>query len=199
MNKLFFNNFITNFFEGIEDEFLAIMKKEKVKKLSVTNFEIDVIDYLDNSKTPILETIKETSEGLFLYIKNKEQTPSPYTVEEVFHPFSLAVLCDKLTKKNKYTELLENFYIESEELVKNFLKEKNLKNLNISDKNFELLALSKSNGSYEIADDIIEEILLINDRVFFSIKNEGSENLLAHIVECNAADLALILNNILFQ
>ncbi|MEG0069096.1 hypothetical protein [Cetobacterium sp.] len=199
MNKDLFNSFIINFFEAIEAEFENIMKKEKSKKLSVGEFEVDAIDYLDNSKTPIIETIKETPEGILLYLKNKEEVPSGYTVEEIFHPFSLAILADKLIGKEKYTKILENFYMDSEDIVREFLKEKNVETLSIEELGFEVLAISKASGVYKLAEGIVSEILLINSRVFFNIKNdEDQETVMVHIVECNAADLAMLLNNMFF-
>lgn len=200
MNKDFFNNFIVNFFEAIEIEFENAMKKEKSKKLSVGEFEVDVIDYLDNSKTPVIETIKETPEGVLLYLKNKEQIPSGYTVEEIFHPFSLAILADKIIKKEKYTKILETFYVDSENQVREFLKNKNLDTLPIEEYGFEILAISKATGTYQLAEGIAAEILLINNRVFFNIKNdEDNKDIAVHIVECNAADLAMLLNNLFFS
>ena len=197
MHENFFNDFIVNFYEKIENEFETLMKKEKTKKLSVGNLEIDVIDYLDDSKTPIIETIKDSENGVEIFLKNKEQIPSPYSVEEIYHPFSLAVLVDKLIKKNKYVEILENFYVQSEELAKDFLKKQQLESLDITTEGFEIFAISKATGTYKIAEGVVTEILLINDRVFVSIKNEDNEIITAHVVECNAADLAMLLNNLL--
>ena len=198
MKENFFNDFITNFYEKIEIEFETLMKKEKTKKLSVANLEIDVIDYLDDSKTPIIETIKENESGVEIFLKNKEQAPSAYSIEEIYHPFSLAVLVDKLIKKNKYVNILENFYIESEELAKDFLKKEDTSSLNIESEGLEVLAISKATGTYKLGEGIVTEILLLNDRVFLNIKNDDNEIVMAHIVECNAADLAMLLNNILF-
>ncbi|MGL5777433.1 hypothetical protein [Cetobacterium sp.] len=197
MYENFFNDFIVNFYEKIEDEFEILMKKEKTKKLSVGNLEIDVIDYLDDSKTPIIETIKDGETGVEIFLKNKEQIPSPYSVEEIYHPFSLAVLVDKLIKKNKYVDILENFYVQSEELAKDFLKKQQLDSIDIVAEGFEIFAISKATGTYKIAEGVVTEILLINDRVFVNIKNEDNEVITAHIVECNAADLAMLLNNLL--
>lgn len=197
MYENFFNDFIVNFYEKIENEFETLMKKEKTKKLSVGNLEIDVIDYLDDSKTPIIETIKDSENGVEIFLKNKEQIPSPYSVEEIYHPFSLAVLVDKLIKKSKYVEILENFYVQSEELAKDFLKKQQLESLNITTEGFEIFAISKATGTYKIAEGVVTEILLINDRVFVNIKNEDNEAITAHVVECNAADLAMLLNNLL--
>lgn len=197
MYENFFNDFIVNFYEKIENEFETLMKKEKTKKLSVGNLEIDVIDYLDDSKTPIIETIKDSENGVEIFLKNKEQIPSPYSVEEIYHPFSLAVLVDKLIKKSKYVEILENFYVQSEELAKDFLKKQQLESLDITTEGFEIFAISKATGTYKIAEGVVTEILLINDRVFVNIKNEDNETITAHVVECNAADLAMLLNNLL--
>ncbi len=197
MYENFFNDFIVNFYEKIEDEFEILMKKEKTKKLSVGNLEIDVIDYLDDSKTPIIETIKDGETGIEIFLKNKEQIPSPYSVEEIYHPFSLAVLVDKLIKKSKYVDILENFYVQSEELAKDFLKKQQLDSIDIVAEGFEIFAISKTTGTYKIAEGVITEILLINDRVFVNIKNEDNEVITAHVVECNAADLAMLLNNLL--
>lgn len=197
MYENFFNDFIVNFYEKIEDEFEILMKKEKTKKLSVGNLEIDVIDYLDDSKTPIIETIKDGETGIEIFLKNKEQIPSPYSVEEIYHPFSLAVLVDKLIKKSKYVDILENFYVQSEELAKDFLKKQQLDSIDIVAEGFEIFAISKATGTYKIAEGVITEILLINDRVFVNIKNEDNEVITAHVVECNAADLAMLLNNLL--
>lgn len=197
MYENFFNDFIVNFYEKIEDEFEILMKKEKTKKLSVGNLEIDVIDYLDDSKTPIIETIKGGETGVEIFLKNKEQIPSPYSVEEIYHPFSLAVLVDKLIKKSKYVGILENFYVQSEELAKDFLKKQQLDSINIVAEGFEIFAISKATGTYKIAEGVVTEILLINDRVFVNIKNEDNEVITAHVVECNAADLAMLLNNLL--
>jgi len=197
MYENFFNNFIVNFYEKIEDEFEILMKKEKTKKLSVGNLEIDIIDYLDNSKTPIIETIKDGETGVEIFLKNKEQIPSPYSIEEIYHPFSLAVLVDKLIKKSKYVDILENFYVQSEELAKDFLKKQQLDSIDIVAEGFEIFAISKATGTYKIAEGVVTEILLINDRVFVNIKNEDNEVITAHVVECNAADLAMLLNNLL--
>ncbi|MHA4988611.1 hypothetical protein [Cetobacterium somerae] len=197
MYENFFNDFIVNFYEKIEDEFEILMKKEKTKKLSVGNLEIDVIDYLDDSKTPIIETIKGGETGVEIFLKNKEQIPSPYSVEEIYHPFSLAVLVDKLIKKSKYVGILENFYVQSEELAKDFLKKQQLDSIDIVAEGFEIFAISKATGTYKIAEGVVTEILLINDRVFVNIKNEDNEVITAHVVECNAADLAMLLNNLL--
>ena len=197
MYENFFNDFIVNFYEKIENEFETLMKKEKTKKLSVGNLEIDVIDYLDDSKTPIIETIKDGETGVEIFLKNKEQIPSPYSVEEIYHPFSLAVLVDKLIKKSKYVDILENFYVQSEELAKDFLKKQQLDSIDIVAEGFEIFAISKATGTYKIAEGVVTEILLINDRVFVNIKNEDNEVITAHVVECNAADLAMLLNNLL--
>ena len=197
MYENFFNDFIVNFYEKIEDEFEILMKKEKTKKLSVGNLEIDVIDYLDDSKTPIIETIKDGETGIEIFLKNKEQIPSPYSVEEIYHPFSLAILVDKLIKKSKYVDILENFYVQSEELAKDFLKKQQLDSIDIVAEGFEIFAISKATGTYKIAEGVVTEILLINDRVFVNIKNEDNEVITAHVVECNAADLAMLLNNLL--
>ena len=197
MYENFFNDFIVNFYEKIEDEFEILMKKEKTKKLSVGNLEIDVIDYLDDSKTPIIETIKDGENGVEIFLKNKEQIPSPYSVEEIYHPFSLAVLVDKLIKKSKYVDILENFYVQSEELARDFLNKQQLNSLDITTEGFEIFAISKATGTYKIAEGVVTEILLINDRVFVNIKNEDNEVITAHVVECNAADLAMLLNNLL--
>lgn len=197
MYENFFNDFIVNFYEKIEDEFETLMKKEKTKKLSVGNLEIDVIDYLDDSKTPIIETIKDGENGVEIFLKNKEQIPSPYSVEEIYHPFSLAVLVDKLIKKSKYVDILENFYVQSEELARDFLNKQQLNSLDIVAEGFEIFAISKATGTYKIAEGVVTEILLINDRVFVNIKNEDNEVITAHVVECNAADLAMLLNNLL--
>ena len=197
MYENFFNDFIVNFYEKIEDEFEILMKKEKTKKISVGNLEIDVIDYLDDSKTPIIETIKDGETGIEIFLKNKEQIPSPYSVEEIYHPFSLAVLVDKLIKKSKYVDILENFYVQSEELAKDFLKKQQLDSIDIVAEGFEIFAISKATGTYKIAEGVVTEILLINDRVFVNIKNEDNEVITAHVVECNAADLAMLLNNLL--
>lgn len=197
MNKKFFNDFIVNFYEKIEIEFDTLMKKEKTKKLSVGHLEIDVIDYLDNSKTPIIETIKDGENGVEIFLKNKEQIPSSYSVEDIYHPFSLAILVDKLIKKSKYVQILENFYIQSEELARDFLKNQQLDSLNIAKENFEIFAISKATGTYEIADGVVTDILLIKDRVFVKIKNEDEKIITAHIVECSAADLTMLLNHIL--
>lgn len=197
MYENFFNDFIVNFYEKIEDEFETLMKKEKTKKLSVGNLEIDVIDYLDDSKTPIIETIKDGENGVEIFLKNKEQIPSPYSVEEIYHPFSLAVLVDKLIKKSKYVDILENFYMQSEELARDFLNKQQLNSLDITTEGFEIFAISKATGTYKIAEGVVTEILLINDRVFVNIKNEDNEVITAHVVECNAADLAMLLNNLL--
>lgn len=199
MKENFFNDFVINFYEKIEDEFETLMKKEKTKKLSVGDLKIDVIDYLDDSKTPIIETIKYGENGVEIFLKNKEQVPSPYSVENIYHPFSLAILIDKLTKKNRYVEILENFYVQSEELARNFLKQQQLDSLDISAEGFEIFALSKATGSYKIAEGVVTELFLINDRVFVNIKNEDNETIVAHVVECNAADLAMLLNNIIFS
>lgn len=185
------------FMKKIEDEFEILMKKEKTKKLSVGNLEIDVIDYLDDSKTPIIETIKDGETGVEIFLKNKEQIPSPYSVEEIYHPFSLAVLVDKLIKKSKYVDILENFYVQSEELAKDFFKKQQLDSIDIVAEGFEIFAISKATGTYKIAEGVVTEILLINDRVFVNIKNEDNEVITAHVVECNAADLAMLLNNLL--
>lgn len=199
LDKNFFNIFVVDFFEAIEKDFLNLMKKEKTNKISVDKFEIDVIDYIDNSKTPIMETIKETPLGIFIYVKNKDAIPTPYPVEEIFHPFSLAELADKLTDKQKYSKLLENFYVKSEELVLNYFKEKNITTLSLTEEEFELLAITKSSGVYQVGEGIVTEISIINNRVFFTIKTEEEEqSFTAHIVECNAADLAMILSNLLF-
>ena len=197
MYENFFNDFIVNFYEKIEDEFEILMKKEKTKKLSVGNLEIDVIDYLDDSKTPIIETIKDGENGVEIFLKNKEQIPSPYSVEEIYHPFSLAVLVDKLIKKSKYVDILENFYVQSEELARDFLNKQQLNSIDITTEGFEIFAISKATGTYKIAEGVVTEILLINDRVFVNIKNEDNEVITAHVVECNAADLAMLLNNLL--
>ncbi|MGL5089253.1 MAG: hypothetical protein ACRC6Z_07415 [Cetobacterium sp.] len=198
MKQNFFKDFIVNFYENIELEFETLMKKEKVKKLSVLNLEVDVIDYLDGTKTPIIETIKEGDDGVEIFLKNKEETPSAYSVEDIFHSFSLAVLVDKLIKKDKYVGILENFYIQSEELIREHLKNLNLESLNISDEEYEVLAISKASGSYKVGAGIVKDILLQNNRVFLNIESDNNEIIMAHIVECSAADLAMLLNNILF-
>jgi hypothetical protein len=198
MKENFFEDFIVNFYDKIEVEFETLMKKEKVKKLSVANLEVDVIDYLDGSKTPIVETIKIGENGIEIFLKNKENIPSAYNIEDIFHSFSLAVLIDKLIKKDKYVGVLENFYIQSEELVREYLKSLNVESLIISEDEYEILAISKASGSYKVGAGIVKEILLKNDRVFFNIEGYDNEIIMAHIVECSAADLAMLLNNILF-
>ncbi|MGL4970992.1 MAG: hypothetical protein ACRDB6_00855 [Cetobacterium sp.] len=198
MKENFFNNFIVNFYDKIETEFETLMKKEKVKKLSVANLEVDAIDYLDGSKTPIIETIKEGEHGIEIFLKNKEMVPSAYSIEDIFHSFSLAVLVDKLIKKDKYVKILEEFYVQSEELIKDHLKSLNLKNLSITDDEYEVLAISKASGAYKVGAGVVKEIFLNNNRVFFNIDGYDEETITAHIVECSAADLAMLLNNILF-
>ncbi|MGL4652495.1 hypothetical protein [Cetobacterium sp.] len=198
MKENFFNNFIVNFYDKIETEFETLMKKEKVKKLSVANLEVDAIDYLDGSKTPIIETIKEGEHGIEIFLKNREMVPSAYSIEDIFHSFSLAVLVDKLIKKDKYVKILEEFYVQSEELIKDHLKSLNLKKLSITDDEYEVLAISKASGAYKVGAGVVKEIFLNNDRVFFNIDGYDDETITAHIVECSAADLAMLLNNILF-
>ncbi|MGL5951050.1 MAG: hypothetical protein ACRCZH_06490 [Cetobacterium sp.] len=198
MKENFFNNFIVNFYDKIETEFETLMKKEKVKKLSVANLEVDAIDYLDGSKTPIIETIKEGEHGIEIFLKNREMVPSAYSIEDIFHSFSLAVLVDKLIKKDKYVKILEEFYVQSEELIKDHLKSLNLKNLSITDDEYEVLAISKASGAYKVGAGVVKEIFLNNNRVFFNIDGYDDETITAHIVECSAADLAMLLNNILF-
>jgi len=198
MNKNFFNDFIINFYDKIEAEFETLMKKEKVKKLSVANLEIDAIDYLDGSKTPIIETIKEGEHGIEIFLRNKDMAPSAYSIEDIFHSFSLAALVDKLIKKDKYIKILEDFYLQSEELIKEHLKSLNLKSLAITDDEYEVLAISKASGAYKVGAGIVKDIFLNNDRVFFNIEGYDDEIITAHIVECSAADLAMLLNNILF-
>ena len=174
------------------------MKKEKAKKLSVLNLEVDAIDYLDGSKTPIIETIKEGEHGIEIFLKNKDMVPSAYSIEDIFHSFSLAVLADKLIKKDRYVKILEDFYVQSEELVKDHLKHLNVKTLSITEDEYEVLAISKASGAYKVGAGIVKEIFLNNDRVFFNIDGYDEELITAHIVECSAADLAMLLNNILF-
>ncbi|WP_047380342.1 hypothetical protein [Cetobacterium sp. ZWU0022] len=198
MKENFFNNFIVNFYDKIETEFESLMKKEKAKKLSVLNLEVDAIDYLDGSKTPIIETIKEGEHGIEIFLKNKDMIPSAYSIEDIFHSFSLAVLADKLIKKDRYVKILEDFYVQSEELVKDHLKHLNVKTLSITEDEYEVLAISKASGAYKVGAGIVKEIFLNNDRVFFNIDGYDEELITAHIVECSAADLAMLLNNILF-
>ncbi|MGL6065651.1 MAG: hypothetical protein ACRC0R_01135 [Cetobacterium sp.] len=198
MKENFFKDFVVDFYEKIEIEIETLMKKEKVKKLSVLNLEVDVIDYLDGSKTPIIETIKSGENGLEIFLKNKEEIPSAYSIEDIFHSFSLAVLADKLIKKEKYVGILENFYIQSEELIREHLNVLNVESLSISDDEYEVLAISKASGSYKVGAGIVKEIVLQNNRVFFNIEGYDKEIISAHIVECSAADLTMLLNNILF-
>ena len=198
MKENFFNDFIVNFYDKIETEFESLMKKEKAKKLSVLNLEVDAIDYLDGSKTPIIETIKEGEHGIEIFLKNKDMVPSAYSIEDIFHSFSLAVLADKLIKKDRYVKILEDFYVQSEELVKDHLKHLNVKTLSITEDEYEVLAISKASGAYKVGAGIVKEIFLNNDRVFFNIDGYDEELITAHIVECSAADLAMLLNNILF-
>ncbi|MGL4999174.1 MAG: hypothetical protein ACRC5W_00435 [Cetobacterium sp.] len=198
MKQNFFKDFIVNFYEKIELEFEMLIKKEKAKKLSVLNLEVDVIDYLDGTKTPIIETIKQGDNGIEIFLKNKEETPSAYNIEDIFHSFSLAVLVDKLIKKDKYVGILENFYIQSEELIREHLQNLNLESLSILDEEYEVLAISKASGSYKVGAGIVKDILLQNNRVFLNIESDNNEIIMAHIVECSAADLAMLLNNILF-
>ncbi|MGL5426747.1 MAG: hypothetical protein ACRDAS_02425 [Cetobacterium sp.] len=198
MKENFFNDFIVNFYDKIETEFETLMKKEKVKKLSVLNLEVDAIDYLDGSKTPIIETVKEGEHGIEIFLKNKEMVPSAYSIEDIFHSFSLAVLVDRLIKKDKYVKVLEEFYVQAEELVREYLKGLNVKTLAITDDEYEVLAISKASGAYKVGAGIVKEIFLNNDRVFFNIDGYDEETITAHIVECNAADLAMLLNNIMF-
>ena len=79
MKENFFNDFVVNFYEKIEDEFETLMKKEKTKKLSVGDLKIDVIDYLDDSKTPIIETIKYGENGVEYSLKTRSKF-HPHTV-----------------------------------------------------------------------------------------------------------------------
>lgn len=194
MDSNFFNNFIENFFQSIENEFDQAMKKQKAKKLSVKNLQIDVIDYVKGSENPIIETIKEGENGAEIYLLNQS---TPYSIEEVFHPFSLAALADQVSKENdKYVKILENFYISCEEMARNFLLDKNVRTFDIEDKGFEVLAISGATGTFLLADGIVKDIFMENERVFFDIKNDDGEMVRAHIVECNASDLALLLNNL---
>ena len=64
----FFNEFITVFYDGIEAEIESLLQKEKNKKMNISQYQIDAIDYKDNSETPYLETIKySATEGLSFY------------------------------------------------------------------------------------------------------------------------------------
>lgn len=195
MENNFFNSFIENFFEAIENDFESAIKKQKVKKLSVVNYKIDVIDYVNGSENPIIDSIKEGKEGAELYILNQS---TPYCVEEIFHPFSLAALADKVCgEEDKYVKILENFYISCEEMTRNFLKNQNIQSLNIEEEGFEVLAISGATGTFLLADGIVSTIFLEHDRVFLDIKNDDGQLIRAHIVECNASDLALLLNNLI--
>lgn len=195
MENNFFNNFIENFFEAIENEFEQAMKKQKAKKLSVGNYKIDVIDYVSGSENPIIDSIKEGKDGAEIYLLNQSTS---YCVEEIFHPFSLAALADKVCgEEGKYIKILENFYLSCEEMARNFLLEKNVRTFNIEDRAFEVLAVSGATGTFLLADGIVKDIFMENERVFLDIKNDDGEMVRAHIVECNASDLALLLNNLI--
>ncbi|MGL4308607.1 hypothetical protein [Cetobacterium sp. SF1] len=194
LDEKFFDNFVVEFYEGIENYFRDLLKKEK--KLSVGKFSIDAIDYMDGSKTPILDTIKENSEReIKIYFRNNEGSPTAYSVEEIFHPFSLAALGDTLLGRKKYVKILEDFYVNSEKIVLDYLKEKEIEQLNIEEEEFPILAVTSADGKFSLVEGNCKSILIKNDRVFFEVACEDEENKLVHIVEGNAADIASILKN----
>lgn len=191
MNKDFLQNFIENFFEGIENDLENLLKKEKNKKLSVGKFNIDVIDYVNGSETPFIDTIKLDENTVKIYVKNSSGSSLPYTVEEIFHPFSLSTLADTLTEKNKYSKLLENFYLELEENFKNFLGDK--KEIFLENLDFETLAIYNENGKFNLIEGVATKIFLENDRIFF-ILNEENKEYPVHLIQCNVSDLIRIFN-----
>ncbi|SJZ51572.1 hypothetical protein SAMN02745174_00766 [Cetobacterium ceti] len=196
INREYFDKFVEEFYEGIENFFRDKMKKEKSKKISVGKFQIDGIDYLDGSKTPILETIKENNEKeIKIYFKNSEVAPSAYSVEEIFHPFSLAALGDSLLGRKKYIKILEDFYINSEKMVLDFFKEKNIKEMEILEDEYVILAVTSENDTFALVEGLCKKIIIKEDRVFFLVKGDEEEEKLVHIVEGNAPDVALILKD----
>lgn len=197
--NLFFEKFVKDFYEGIENTFKETMKKDKAKKLSVGKYEIDAVDYLDASKTPIIETIKDTEEGIKLYFKNREQAPTGYSVEDIFHPFSLAALGDAILGKNKYVKLLENFYIESENIVKKFFEIEEIRKFALSEDEYEVLAVCSEDERFSLVEGICKEIFIKDERVYFAIENIDGEIKESHIIQMNAAEVAMILQNVFDQ
>lgn len=193
----FVESFVENFYQGIEKDFLNIMKKEKVTKLSVGKYQIDGADYLDNSKSPIIETIKKTDEGLKIYYKNKEIAPSSYNVDEIFHTFSLAELGDTLTKKGKYIKLLNEFYSKAEEVLKDILKEHDLVTFEFEDEEIDILAIHSDGEKYSLVQGVLKEITLKDDRIFFLIQDEELVKTYAHIVGVDAGDLAFVIKELI--
>ena len=192
-NKIFFQNFITNFYDGIEEEIVKVFKRDKIKKLNVKQYGIDGIDYKGNSKTPLLETIKYIpEEGLTFYFHNEEDIPEAYYSEEIFHTFSLATLIDAILQKDKYTKILQNFYKESEEIIFNFLKEQSDEKIDLEDEDYEIIGLGFENGNYKIVEGNCSELKIKDGRVYFKINDSD-----VHIAGINASDLACILNEVL--
>lgn len=199
MNNNFFNEFIINFFESIENDIENVLKKEKVKKLSVGKLGIDAIDYLDGSNTPIIETIKSGKDGIEIYIKNSKGLATPYAVEEIFHPFSLAALADALTSQEKYIKILENFYAKAEEYSKEFLEDSKSESFEILDHSFDVLAISGATGKFVLVEGVVTHLILKDERIFLNVRDDDGNDTLVHIIECSAADISMILNHIFFN
>jgi hypothetical protein len=192
-NEMFFQDFITNFYDGIEEEIVKIIKRGKLKKLNVKQYGIDGIDYKGNSKTPVIETIKYIpEEGLTFYYHNEEDIPEVYYSEEIFHTFSLAALVDAILEKDKYTKILQDFYKKSEEIIFNFLKGKSGEKIDLVDEDYEILGLGFENGNYKIVEGNCTELKIKEGRIYIKINEDD-----VHIAGINASDLACILNEVL--
>ncbi|MGL5125134.1 MAG: hypothetical protein ACRC6U_04020, partial [Fusobacteriaceae bacterium] len=192
----FLENFVNDFYEGIENDFSNYMKKQKVTKLSVGKYNIDGADYLDNSKSPIIETIKKTDSGIKIYYQNKNVAPSAYNVDEIFHTFSLAELADTVLKRTKYIKMLTDFYAKTEDIFKDILKMNELSTLEINDEELEILAIHSDGEKYSLVQGIVKEISLKDDRVFFMIEDENKIKNYAHLIGVDAGDLALMLKEL---
>ncbi|MGL4533726.1 MAG: hypothetical protein ACRCUA_01500 [Fusobacteriaceae bacterium] len=193
----FLEKFVNDFYEGIENEFSNYMKKEKVTKLSVGKYNIDGADYLDNSKSPIIETIKKTDSGIKIYYKNRDIAPSPYNVDEIFHSFSLAELADTVLKRTKYVKMLTDFYTQTEDFFKDILKMNELLTLEMNDEELEVLAIHSDGEKYSLVQGVVKEINLKDDRVFFVIEDENKIKNYTHLIGVDAGDLALMLKELL--
>ncbi|MBC2855131.1 hypothetical protein H3N56_01305 [Cetobacterium sp. 2A] len=191
------HNFIEEFYEKIDNDFINLMKKDKVKKISVGKYGIDAIDYMDGTKTPLLETIKYNLEdGVKIYFQNKEIAPTGYSVEDIFHSFSIAALADAVIGTHRYVKKLEDFYQQAEEITRQFLEPEDKINFDISGEEFEVIAVSSENEKFSLVIGICKEIQQRDGRIYFLIEEENKEHKLVHIVETNAADVAMVLKHV---
>ncbi len=191
--KIILKRFIENFYENIERELNNFLKSEKLREFNIEKFKIEIIDYKNGVMTPVLEKMKLVSSEVKLYVKNGSD--NPYLVEEVFHPFSLSVLVDKLLN-TKYTKLLEEFYFDIENEIVKMFNLKNTTELKFEDIFTECLAITELYGKFQVVEGKIIRIFSKGGRAFFEMLLEDERSCILHLTECHLPDILPILNGI---